>query len=61
MLLSRGVKDWNKLPREVVKAPSLEGFKSPVDAALGDMVTLAVLGECLYSVTLEAFSNLKFP
>lgn len=59
MLLSIRVKHWNRLPGAVVKSPSPEGFKSPVDVALGDMVALVVLGERLDSVTLEAFSNLK--
>lgn len=29
--------DWHRLPRAVVNLPSLEGFKSHVDEALGDM------------------------
>ena len=34
----RAVKLWTTLPRGVVESPSLEGFKSCVDVALGDMV-----------------------
>jgi len=32
------VKHWNKLPKAVVEAPSLEGFKRCVDVLLRDMV-----------------------
>ena len=34
----RVTKHWNRLPREVVKPPSLEVFIRPVDVALGDMI-----------------------
>ena len=29
---------WNRLPKEVVNAPSLEAFKARLDAALGSLV-----------------------
>jgi len=32
------VKHWNRLPREVVEAPSLKAFKRPIDAELREMV-----------------------
>jgi len=32
------VKHWNRLPREVVEAPSLETFKARLDRALSKMV-----------------------
>ncbi|KFQ40069.1 hypothetical protein N332_06296, partial [Mesitornis unicolor] len=34
----RVVKHWNRLPREVVDAPSLEVFKARLDRALGNLV-----------------------
>ncbi|KFZ67534.1 hypothetical protein N338_05846, partial [Podiceps cristatus] len=32
------VKHWNRLPREVVEAPSLETFKARLDVALGNLI-----------------------
>ncbi|KFV05281.1 hypothetical protein N340_12579, partial [Tauraco erythrolophus] len=34
----RVVRQWNRLPREVVDAPSLEVFKARLDEALGNLV-----------------------
>ncbi|KFP13068.1 hypothetical protein Z169_01617, partial [Egretta garzetta] len=34
----RVVKHWNRLPREVVKAPSLEAFKARLDGALSNLI-----------------------
>ncbi|KFW68818.1 hypothetical protein AS28_04290, partial [Pygoscelis adeliae] len=34
----RVVKDWHRLPREVVDAPSLETFKARLDGALSNLV-----------------------
>ena len=45
----RVVTHWNRLPKEVVDAPSLEAFKARLDVALGSLVwwlvTLHVAGE----------------
>ena len=32
------MKHWNRLPKEVVDAPSLEAFKARLDVALGSLV-----------------------
>ncbi|KFZ65446.1 hypothetical protein N321_11078, partial [Antrostomus carolinensis] len=34
----RVVRHWNRLPREVVDAPSLEAFKTMLDGALGSLI-----------------------
>ncbi|KFR05749.1 hypothetical protein N306_10015, partial [Opisthocomus hoazin] len=34
----RVVKHWNRLPREVVEAPSLESFKARLNGALSNLV-----------------------
>ncbi|KFP21570.1 hypothetical protein Z169_02254, partial [Egretta garzetta] len=34
----RVVKHWNRLPREVVEAPSLETFQARLDRALSNLV-----------------------
>ncbi|KGL99469.1 hypothetical protein N301_15349, partial [Charadrius vociferus] len=34
----RVVRHWNRLPRDVVDAPSLEVFKARLDVALGNLV-----------------------
>ena len=40
----RVVKHWNRLPKEVEDAPSLEAFKARLDVALGSLVCwLAIL------------------
>ncbi|KFP15913.1 hypothetical protein Z169_05927, partial [Egretta garzetta] len=34
----RVVKHWNRLPREVVEAPSLDTFKARLDGALSNLI-----------------------
>ncbi|KFV03579.1 hypothetical protein N339_12200, partial [Pterocles gutturalis] len=34
----RVVRHWNRLPREVVGAPSLKAFKARLDGALGSLL-----------------------
>jgi len=38
----RVVEHWNRLPRESVKAPSLETFKARLDRALSNLVWLKI-------------------
>ena len=34
----RVMRNWNRLPREVVDAPSLDAFKTRLDEALGSLI-----------------------
>jgi len=38
----RAVRDWHRLRREVVNAPSLETFKARLDGALSNLIELKV-------------------
>jgi len=38
LFTKRMVRDWNRLPREVVSAPSLEVFNARLDGVLSNMV-----------------------
>jgi len=40
LFMIRVVKNWNRLPRKVVDAPSLEIFKARLDGALSNLVWL---------------------
>ena len=48
----RVVTQWNRLPEDVVDAPSLEAFKARLDVALGSLVC--------WLVTLHVAQGLKF-
>ena len=57
----RVVKHWNRLPKEVVDAPSLEAFKARLDVALGSLVwwlaTLQIGGKMKLDGSLWSFST----
>jgi len=38
----RVVRHWNRFPREVVEAPSLETFKARLDRALSNLISWKV-------------------
>ena len=38
LFTQRVVRHWNRLPKEVVDAPSLQAFKARLDVALGSLV-----------------------
>ena len=43
----RMVRQWHKLPREAVDAPSLDTFKARLDGALGSLIS------CVASLLME--------
>ena len=56
----RAVTHWNRLPKEVVDAPSLEAFKARLDVALGSLVwwltTLHVAGGWNWMIIVVLFN-----
>jgi len=59
-LLQRVVTHWNRLPKEVVDAPSLQAFKARLDVALGSLVcwlaTLHTAGSWNWMSTVGLFN-----
>ena len=60
----RVVMHWNRLPREVVDAPSLEAFKARLDVSLGSLVkwlaTLHIAGGVKLNDHYSAFQPRPF-
>jgi len=58
------VTHWNRLPKEVVDAPSLEAFKARLDVALGSLVwwlvTLYMAGELKLDYLWDPFQRKPF-
>ena len=56
----RVVMHWNRLPKEVMNAPSLEAFKARLDVALGSLVwwlaTLHIAGGWNWMIIVVLFN-----
>ena len=53
----RVVTHWNRLPKEVVDAPSLEAFKARLDVALSSLVCWLVTLHIVETQSLWSFST----
>ena len=49
----RGVTHWNRLPRDVVDAPSLKTFRARLDVALGSLVSWLTTVHIAWGLKLE--------
>jgi len=52
---------WNRLPKEVVDAPSLEAFKARLDVALGSLVWWLVTLHIAGGLKLDDLYGLRQP